>query len=277
MIINRASEFLRREFPNPYLVDTLGFEKHMRQIRERRSEKVPAAWYERPYFYCLRLENEKMKGHGDTLYFPSYVAKKDYEFELVGLFTEPIKTVNLDEAVEYVKNKMFFTIFNDLSCRDFQADDMKLPLGVSASKGISDKSFGPVFVSSRELNFDSNGVPLIGMRLWVNNELRPCQAFDGIYFLDPKTGKPNCWGFAQVIAWFGKMNQGFKAGDLLGSGTVGSGSIAEFARKTDKNGNEIEPAEYPWLKEGDVIKMEAEGIGTLENTVGVIDMRNPKE
>lgn len=268
---------MKQVIPDAYLIDTLGFYGHMKQIRERRSEKVPAAWFERPYFYCLRLESEKIKGHGETLYFPSYVAKKDYEFELAGLFTEPVKTADLDEAIRYVKNKMLFTIFNDLSCRDFQADDMKLPLGVSASKGIPDKSFGPVFVSGRELIFDNKGVPLIGMRLWVNNEPRPCQNFDGIYFIDPKTGKPDCWGFAQVIAWFGKMNQGFRAGDLLGSGTVGSGSIAEFAAKTDKDGKEIEPAVYPWLKEGDIIRMEAEGIGTLENTVGVIDMPNPKD
>ena len=277
MIITKASKFLKQTFPNPYLIDTLGFEKHMRQIRERRSEKVPVAWYERPYFYCLRLENEKIKGHGDTLYFPSYVTKKDYEFELVGLFTEPIKTVDLDEAIEYVKNKMFFTIFNDLSSRDFQADDTKLPLGVSASKGIPDKSFGPVFVNGKELVFDKNGVPIIEMRLRVNSESRFCQSFQGIYFLDPKTGKYSCWSFAQVIAWFGKMNQGFKAGDLLGSGTVGSGSIAEFAPKNDKDGKEVEPAKYLWLKEGDVVTMEAEGIGILENKIGVVDMPNPKE
>ena len=276
MIITRASEFLKRWVPDPYLVDTLGFEKHMRQIRERRSEKVPAAWYERPYFYCLRLENEKIKGHGDTLYFPSYVAKKDYEFELVGLFTESVKTADLNKAVAYVKDKMLFTIFNDLSSRDFQADDMKLPLGVSASKGIADKSFGPVFVSGKKLNFDENGVPFMEMRLWVNNEPRPCQNFNEIYFLDPKTETFNCWSFAQVIVWFGKMNQGFKAGDLLGSGTVGNGSITEFAPKTDKDGKEIEPAKYPWLKKGDVIRMEADGIGVLENTIGIIDMPNPK-
>ncbi len=275
-VIREPVEFLKGEFPNTYLVDTLGFEKHMRQIRGCRGEKVPAAWFERPYFYCLRLDNHKLKGHGDKLYFPSYVTKKDYEFELAGLFTEDIRTTNIDEAIEYVKNEMFFTIFNDLSARDFQADDMKLPLGVSASKGIADKSFGPVLVSGKDLNFDKNGVLSMEMKLRVNNELRLSGNFQEIYFINPKTEKSNCWSFAQFIAWFGKMSQGFRRGDLLGSGTIGSGSIAEFAAKTDKDGKEIEPAIYPWLKEGDVIRMEAEGIGVLENTIGVIDMPSPK-
>ena len=246
-----------------YIIDTLGFEKHMRQIRERRGDTVPEAWYKRPYFYTLMLGKEKIRGYSDIVNFPSYVKKKDYEFEIVGIFTEPIQTTSIEEAIEYVITKMFFTIFNDLSARDFQADDMKLPLGVSSSKGIPDKSFGPRRVSGDDLEFDENGIPDIKMRLWVNGDERACQNFRDIYFTDPETDLRKCWGFAQVIEWFGKMNQGFESGWMLGSGTVGGGSIAEFA-------------DYPWLKDGDIIRMEASGIGVLENTVGVIDMLDPR-
>jgi 2-keto-4-pentenoate hydratase/2-oxohepta-3-ene-1,7-dioic acid hydratase in catechol pathway len=259
-----------------YLIDTLGFEKHMRQIRERRGEPIPPIWYKRPHAYGLRLTPDKIKGPGDTLFFPSFVAKKDYEFEIVAFFTEPLKTIHIQEAIEFVKTKMFFTIFNDLSSRDFQAEDMKLPLWVGPSKGIADKSFGPVWTPGTALCFDENGIPDMKMRLWVNDELRCDSNFRSIYFNDPETGKRKCWGFAQVISWFGRMNQGFQKGDLLGSGTVGDGSIAEFAEKRDTAGNEIEPARYPWLKDGDVIRMEVEGIGVLENRIGVIEMPDPR-
>jgi fumarylacetoacetate (FAA) hydrolase len=248
-----------------YIIDTLGFEKHMRQIRAQRGDKVPEAWYERPYFYTLMLREGKIRRSHETVYFPSYVKKKDYEFEIAGVFTEPIWTTDVGIAIEYVKTKMLFTIFNDLSARDFQADDMKMPLGVSASKGIPDKSFGPYLAHSTELEFDENGVPDIRTKLSVNGQERVCQNFQDIYFIDPKTNEKKCWGFAQVITWFGKMNQGFDEGWILGSGTVGGGSIAERA-------DELE-----WLKKGDVIRMEASGLGVLENKVGVIDMSDPRQ
>ena len=251
-----AVEFLKRQSTR-YLMDTLGFEKHMRQMRERRGERVPEAWYRRPYFYSLFLDDTKIKGHGDTVTFPSYVQKPDYELEMVGCFLEQIKTDSVEEAVEFVKRGMVFTIFNDLSARDFQAEDMALPLGVTLSKGIPDKGFGPVWVHGKDLPLDANGVPEVTLRLWVNGELRCEDGFSSIYFNDPVSGTRRCWGFAQVIAWFGSMNQGFEAGHLLGSGTVGNGSIAE---RSDR---------YAWLKAGDVIRMEIEGIGTLENTVAL--------
>jgi len=271
-----AIPFLK-EHSTLYLIDTLGFEKHMRQIRERRGEVVPPIWYKRPSQYGLRLAEDKIKGPGETLFFPSFVSKKDYEFEIVAFFTESLKTSDLREAIEFVKTRMLFTIFNDLSARDFQAEDMKLPLWVGPSKGIADKGFGPVWVPGTALPFDENGVPEMGLRLWVNGALRCESNFQSIYFRDPETGKKKCWGFAQVIAWFGRMNQGFRKGDLLGSGTVGDGCIAEFAEKRDPTGKEVEPARYPWLKDGDVIRMEAEGLGVLENRIGVIEMPDPKE
>jgi 2-keto-4-pentenoate hydratase/2-oxohepta-3-ene-1,7-dioic acid hydratase in catechol pathway len=249
---------------NRYIIDTLGFEKHMRQLREQRGVEIPKAWYKRPYFYTLNLRNNKVKGNGEVVRFPSYVVEKDYEFEIAGVFTSPIQTSSIEVAIEYVRTKMLYTIFNDLSARDFQKDDMQMPLGISASKGIPDKSFIPQFVRAGDLDFDENGIPDIQTSLFVNGTERICQNFRDIYFDDPDTDERKCWGFAQVIAWFGKMNQGFDAGWMLGSGTIGGGSIAERAN------------EFEWLKDGDVILMEASGIGTLENTVGVMKMPDPR-
>ena len=262
--MDAAVEFIKKSSTR-YLMDTLGFEKHMRQIRERRGDHVPDAWYRRPYFYSMFLDSEKIKGHGETVTFPSYVEQPDYELEMVGCFLKPFRTTSVDEAVDFIKHNMVFTIFNDLSARDLQAQDMALPLSVSASKGVADKSFGPVWVHGNSLPFDANGIPDVGVRLSVNGEVRCEDRFGSIYFNDPISGARRCWGFAQVIAWFGGLNQRFEAGHLLGSGTVGNCSIME---RSDH---------YPWLKGGDVIRMEIEGIGVLENTVAILEMPRPSK
>lgn len=253
-----------------HLRDFIGFEKHMAQIRAKRGDSVPEAWYDHPFYYEICLEQEKMRQSGETLRFPSYVTKKDYEFEIVGKFLEPIKTTDIRTAIEHVARKMQFCIFNDASCRDFQARDMMLPLGVSNSKGIADKSFGPFCAYGHELHMDKNGVFDIWMQMWINGELYTDTNFNTIYFYDPRTGEKKNWSFAEAIVFMGRMNQGFSEGALIGSGTVGDGSIAEHIGEKNKKGNVIE-----WLKGSDVICMQVEGLGELKNRIEVIQMPDP--
>lgn len=244
--------------------DFIGFEKHMSQIREQRGEQVPPSWYDRPYCYVARLEAEKMRKNGETLRFPSFVQKKDYEFEIFGMFLKRVKTPLMSEAFAHVLNDMLFCIGNDGSARDFQAEDSKLPLGISVSKGIADKAFGPVWKYGHQLGIDRNGVFQFGMKLWLNGGLRCDTNFNTIYFGHPITGLTKNWSFAETIAWFGRMDQGFEEGDLIGSGTVGDGCIAEHADA------------QPWLKHGDEIVMRVEGLGELRNIVEVFDMPDPR-
>lgn len=246
------------------IFDALAFEKHMRQIREKRGDTVPPEWYERVTGYVGRLGSDKIKGNGDTILYPSFEQKKDCEFEIVGMCLEPVQTSNIAEAIEFVRNHMAFTIWNDTSCREFQAYDMKLPLSVAFSKGMADKSFGPRWAYGKELMMDENGIFDMDMYLAINGQVLCRDNFRSIYFTDPHTKLQSAWGFAQIIAWFGKINQGFEEGDLIGSGTIGNGSIMDALPQRE------------WLKEGDTIEMRAKGIGTLTNTVGVIEMPDPR-
>lgn len=246
-----ASHILRL-ISHCHLIDTLGFETHARQVRERRGEKIPPIWYKRPFFYELGLTHDKIKGNGDIIEIPPFEEKADYEFEIAGLFLDDVRTESVADAIEIMKTKMLFTIMNDVSARDLQAEDVQLPLSVSPSKGVLPKVFGPRWIPGSELLLDENGVPDMSMRLSVNGSIRCEDNFRSIYFTDPETAEKRCFGFAQVIAWFGKHDRGFKRGWILGSGTIGDGSILEDAR-------------YPWLKDGDIVIMEAEHIGTLEN------------
>lgn len=258
-----VTNFLKRRFSGK-IFDALAFEQHMRQIRQKRGDTVPPEWYERVTGYFGRIELDKTKGNHDTLYYPSFENKKDCEFEIVGLCLESIKTTSVREAIEFMKHYMVFTIWNDTSCREFQAYDMKLPLSVAFSKGMADKAFGPKWVPGKDLPMDENGIFDMEMQLGINDCAMCADNFQSIYFTDPKTGLRRAWGFAQIIAWFGKINQGFEAGDLIGSGTIGNGSIMDALPQRE------------WLKTGDVSEMWAEGIGTLKNTIGVIDLPDPR-
>ncbi|MDO8600146.1 MAG: fumarylacetoacetate hydrolase family protein [bacterium] len=277
-----AAEVVREE-SSLRLRDMIGFRKHVEQIRGRRGERFPDEWYERPYGYDAHLQKRKIKGNGDAIIFPSFVTKADYEFEICLYFPYPFETKDEREAIEFVTRDAFFTIFNDTSARDFQPSDMAMRLSVAPSKGIAEKSFGPWMVPASNFDFDENGVPYIHMRLFVKHwrdvswDLRCEDNFRSIYFDDPKTGAKKCWSFAQVIAWYGRMNQGFEKGDLLASGTIGNGCIAEFAARIDSvTGQEIEPAKYPWLQEGDSIRMDAGALGVLENEVAFVTMPDPR-
>lgn len=246
-----------------YLIDTLGFEAHMRNMRAARGEKVPEVWYKRPYCYELYLTKNKTKKHGDIIEVPRNVLEPDYEFEIAAKFTEDFQTANVQKAIEFVKTKMQFAIMNDFSSRDFQRSDMLLPLSVSPSKGILPKSFGKWFGpndSGHILEFDQNGIPYIATKLWTNGMLRAMNFFQSIYFTNPGSEELKCWGFAQTIAWFGSLNRGFKKGWILGSGTIGFGSIAECR------------PQYEWLKNGDVIQFETDVLGILENKIKIVDI-----
>lgn len=268
LITGLPAKVVVRDYTTRYLRDFLGFEEHMRRIRARRLEAVPTLWYERPYYYTLRMAPDRIFGHTETIYIPRKIAAPDYEFEIACLIPRSIRTTKLDEAIRFVTKECFFTIMNDWSARDFQKKDMGLPLSVTASKSMIGKSFGPYWVPGGSLSFDFWGVPDITMALYINEELRTETNFQTIYFIHPKTGAKRCWGFAQIIVWLNEQGDYAEAGDIIGSGTVGRGSIAEFAARTDpKTGEILEPAIYPWIQEDDVIEFQASGIGSLQNSI----------
>ena len=244
----------------------------MRQIRRVRGTEIPSAWYRRPYLYQLAVPQRKMKDSGDIIQVPRHILQPDYEFEIAMWATKPIQTDDITIAIKYVTEEAWFSILNDMSARDLQYSDMELPLSVAPSNGVLGKSFGSRWIHASKLNFDANGVPDIPMRLFHNDCLRSEGNFSSIYFTDPTDGAKKCWSFAQVIAWLGKYDQGLETGMVLGSGTIGDGSIAEFRKPP--TGTPCSWPIYPWLQDGDIIRMEADFGNdvnlTLENTIAIV-------
>ena len=165
----------------------------------------------------------------------------------------------------WIIENCWLTIMNDWSARDIQKKDIE-GLGPNNSKSVIGKSFGPGLVHASQLKMDNNGVMDLEMVLTVDGTERCRTNYNTIYHTHPISGKRAAWSFPRIIAWLGQQNITVHAGYIIGSGTVGNGCIAEFSAKLDpKTQDIIQPAVYPWLKENDVVTMEVQHIGTLEN------------
>lgn len=266
----RLVKMFGTEVPEPkMLLDFLGFEKHVTQIRDKRGASIWPGWYDHAAYYIVDLPPEKVFGPDEEVTIPACVKGPDYEFEIACLVMEDALLTNEKEALEFFKKKCMLTILNDWSARDVQKKDIE-GLGPNNSKSIVGKSFGPRLVPVSEFKLDENGVMDMEMVLRVNGEERNRSNYNTIYHTHPATKAKAAWSFPRIMTWLGNQNIKLHAGYIIGSGTVGSGCIAEFMAKVDPTtGNEVTPAKYPWLKDGDVVSMEVAGIGTLESKVKV--------
>jgi fumarylacetoacetate (FAA) hydrolase len=131
-----------------------------------------------------------------------------------------------------------FTVMNDWSARDLQAKEMSVGLGPAKGKDFA-TSLGPELVSADELppDLDMRAVAL------VNGEVRT----------DTRTGAMH-WSWDQLLAAAARNTPGLQEGDVLGSGTVGGGCI-------------LEHGDGRWLRPGDEVELEIEGLGVLRNRV----------
>lgn len=258
------------EVPQPhFLIDFLGFEKHLVQIRAKRGVQIWPGWYDHAAYYAVDLPPEKLFGPGQEVPLPFFVKAPDYEFEIGCLIGKSAHLTDEKEALHFFQEHCWLTILNDWSARDVQKKDME-GLGPTNSKFILGKSIGPKLVPARDFKMDENGVLNMEMILRLNGEERSRSNYSSIYHTHPGTGKKGAWSFPRLFTWLGKQNIALSEGYLLGSGTIGDGCIAEFSAKIDpKTGDVLEPALYPWLADGDVVTMEAEGIGVLENKVKI--------
>jgi 2-keto-4-pentenoate hydratase/2-oxohepta-3-ene-1,7-dioic acid hydratase in catechol pathway len=258
------------EIPEPrVLLDFLGFETHTKQIRQRRGADIYPSWYDHATYYLVDLPPEKQFGPDQEVVIPSFIKAPDYEFEIACIVTKQALLKDEKEALEFFKEHCYLTILNDWSARDVQKKDME-GLGPTNSKFIIGNSFGPSLVPASKFTIDEHGVIDMKLRLVVNGEERNNSNYQSLYHVHPQTKEKQAWSFPRIMTWLGEQNISVQPGYILGSGTVGNGCIAEFAAKVDAQTNEtIEPAKYPWLKDGDVVRLEAEGIGTLENKVKI--------
>jgi 2-keto-4-pentenoate hydratase/2-oxohepta-3-ene-1,7-dioic acid hydratase in catechol pathway len=211
------------------LRDFLAFEAHTRAGFARRGEPVPEAWYQMPVYY--KGNHRSIVGPEADVRWPRYTERLDYELELACVIGRRGRDLDVAAAAEVIAG---YTVMNDWSARDIQRAEMSVRLGPAKAKDFA-TSLGPYLVTPDELD---------------PRNLRMVARVNGEVWSDGHSGTSR-WTFPQMIAHVAQ-DEDVYPGDVFGSGTVGGGSGLELDR---------------WLKPGDVVELEVEGIGILRNRV----------
>ena len=214
-------DFLPPVLHPPSVRDFYAFEAHVRNARAHRGLDVPPEWYEQPVFYFSNPL--AIYGPEAEVPYPEETQELDYELEVAAV-------VGADERIAG------FTIMNDWSARDLQRREMKVGLGPAKGKDFA-TSLGPIVVTTNE--FDGSAAEMVAR---VNGEERSRGNLRDLH-----------WPWERLVAQ-ARRNTALCPGDVLGSGTVGTGCI-------------LEHGDGRWLQRGDVVELEVEGLGTLRNTV----------
>jgi 2-keto-4-pentenoate hydratase/2-oxohepta-3-ene-1,7-dioic acid hydratase in catechol pathway len=227
----------------PSIRDFYAFEQHVRTARARRGREMDPDWYELPVFYFTNPA--AVLGPGDPVAAPPRSAELDYELEVACVLGRGGRDLRLEDADRVVAG---FTVMNDWSARDVQRREMALSLGPAKGKDFA-TSFGPVLVTAAE--FAPGGlreVPSAVMTARVNGVEWSRADLDGLW-----------WSFAEMLAYASEAAP-VRAGDVLGSGTCGTGCILELSL--------VHGAErFPYLQPGDEVELEVAGLGVLASRV----------
>ena len=235
------------------LRDAYAFRQHVETSRRNRGLEMIKEFDDFPVFYFSN-HNAIFGPSDDIQCMPSHFEKLDYELEIAILIGKEGINVRAENAKEYIAG---FMIMNDMSSRGLQMKEMKLNLGPAKGKDFA-SVLGPYLVTPDELsgniiNEDDNG---------CNYDLQMTCSLNG-KLLSKGNLKDMAWSFEKIIE---RVSYGatIYPGDIIGSGTVGTGCLLEI------NGtNKLKSSDFTevWLKENDVVEMEIEKLGKITNKI----------
>jgi fumarylacetoacetate (FAA) hydrolase len=228
----------------PSFRDFYAFEAHVRNARRRRGLEMVPEWYEIPVFYFSNIAS--IVGPDAPVRKPPDTQELDYELEIAVVIGKGGSDIAVSEADAHIAG---FTILNDWSARDIQRQEMKVGLGPAKGKDFA-TSLGPFLVTPDLLEQHVLPDRDRGKRY----DLTMTATVNGREYSRGNAHDMH-WTFAELIA-HASRNALLCPGDLIGSGTVGTGCITEFPEGT-----------FPWLQPGDVVELEIEGLGRLTNRV----------
>ena len=219
--------------PRPNTIrDFSTFEQHQARVtRAKGSAEVPPVWYQIPVYWKANPDN--VVGPEADVCWPDYAEQLDYELEFGVVIGRAGRDIPQSQAAGYIAG---YTIFNDISARDRQAQETVMTFGPAKGKDFdTSKVLGPCLVTPDEFGAGSH---------------RMAASINGEQWSEGWTGDMH-WSFADLIAYVSE-SETLQPGDFLGSGACGTGCGLELGR---------------WLQPGDVIELSVEGIGTLRNRV----------
>jgi 2-keto-4-pentenoate hydratase/2-oxohepta-3-ene-1,7-dioic acid hydratase in catechol pathway len=240
--------------PRPAQIrDFLVFEEHMRMAGWQGAKlratwggppappepmPIPTIWFEQPIYY--KGNRFAVAGTGADVVWPSGSRVIDYELELACVIGRGGRDIVTGDAGAHIFG---YTVFNDLTARDWQFREMQGPLGPAKGKDFDGANvFGPVIVTADELGER----PALAMRAFVNGE-RWSQGDSSAMH----------WSWSDIITHVSR-SETLHPGEVLGSGTVGGGCGLELGR---------------FLAHGDVIALEIDGIGRIETRIDAPHVR----
>ena len=238
--------------------DGYAFRQHVASARKNRRVDMIPEFDQYPIFYFTN--HNAIQGVGDIECMPDHFEKLDFELEAAIVIGKKGRNVRASEADSYIAGYM---VMNDLSARTLQMEEMLLNLGPAKGKDFS-TVIGPWLVTPDELEqyktspkegHTGNAYDL-SMKCWVN----------GIEVSSGSMADMD-WTFAEIIE---RCSYGVDIlpGDVIGSGTVGTGCFLEL------NGTGLlnDPSyKTQWLQPGDIVEMEITGLGRLTNTIRKAD------
>jgi fumarylacetoacetate (FAA) hydrolase len=234
--------------------DAYAFRQHAKATKKNPISDLNAAYDQFPVFYFSN--HHSIQGPGDVVCMPDHFEELDFELEAAIVICKHGRNIKAEEADEYIGGLL---IFNDFSARKMQLEEMQLNLGPAKGKDFA-TAIGPCLVTLDELS--QHEVPATYGHTGKNWSLEMKCAVNGEQVSGGNLSEMQ-WTFAEIIE---RCSYGvnLQPGDIIGSGTVGTGCFLEnnIARKqNDANAPSI------WLKEGDSIELEIEGLSILRNTI----------
>ncbi len=239
-IDEEKTRFLPPTIGRPSFRDFYAFLQHVQSARALRGLPVAEEWFEAPVFY---FSNPNVfTGHGEPVTRPPYTEELDFELEIACVISREGRDISPEEAGGHIAG---YTVLNDFSARDVQRREMKVGLGPAKSKDFA-TGLGPWLVTPEEFIGRSAGKGFdLAMTARKNGRLISRGNFRDIHF-----------SFGEMIA---RASQGVTLypGDVIGSGTVGTGCILELRPENTEG----------WLQPGDVIELEIGHIGCLRHVI----------
>ena len=234
--------------------DGYAFRQHVAAARRNRKADMIPEFDQYPIFYFTN--HHSIQGPGDVRCMPDHFEKLDFELEAAIVICKQGRNIKAEEAEEYIGGLM---IMNDISARRLQMEEMLLNLGPAKGKDFS-TAIGPWLVTLDELQpFETAAKENHTGNAW--NLTMKCRV-NGKQVSEGNVSDMD-WTFAEIIE---RASYGVDLypGDVIGSGTVGTGCFLEL------NGTgKLNDANYTeqWLQPNDVVEMEIDGLGLLSNTI----------
>lgn len=234
--------------------DGYAFRQHVAAARLNRGLGMIPEYDQYPIFYFTN--HNSIQGPGDIHCMPDHFQKLDFELEAAIVISKHGKNIKAAEADNYIAGLM---IMNDMSARTLQMEEMLLNLGPAKGKDFC-TTIGPMLVTLDELV--DNEVACKPNHIGKSWNLNMTCKVNDIQVSQGNLSDMD-WTFAELIE---RASYGVDmyAGDVIGSGTVGTGCFLEL------NGTaKLSNANYTeqWLQHGDVVTMQIDNLGTLQNNI----------